>query len=160
MDNWVEMIRIILVNAVDEQFRHCILTHFQWGSRRSRKIVREKNRQLKNVSSLPNSPLPYPNIGQWFPFFIVMICFVIFQCYAVFHFSLIEIISITANGEGNIALQRQAYMYCLIAMLTRLKILKSADSGMPRIISVSEKRTIMPDRFCVNSCTWSHMILL
>ena len=26
------MTRIILVNAVDEQFRHCILIHFQWGS--------------------------------------------------------------------------------------------------------------------------------
>ena len=31
-------------------------------------------------------------------------------------FSIIEIFSIDANGEGNIALQRQAYMYCLIAM--------------------------------------------
>ena len=32
MDTGVEMTRIILVNAVDEQFRHCILIYFQWGS--------------------------------------------------------------------------------------------------------------------------------
>ena len=61
MATWVEMTRIILVNAVDEQFRHCILIHFQWGSGKG---LREKKRWLRNVSSLPDSPLPCPNIVQ------------------------------------------------------------------------------------------------
>ena len=53
-----------------------------------------------------------------------------------------ETFSIAANGEDDIALQRQAYMFCLIAMLTRLKMFKSTESGIPKIISVSENWTM------------------